>query len=285
MGRGGWSCTRTKETSPLWDNPPPWVPLWSPPKVGRKLSSLNPLGAKVPKQNFRCWPQTPEGRGGEEGGQGGGVAPLLLLCTAVLIHGCPLDMHVHRSTPILHFTARAFQSQMHFLLDLWAKEEACGRRLPSRPIWCCRVLSGSPVGTIFRPVPEWGKIVLYGQKFPISEPGRGRDPAIHNSHNFPLIRNWYILGPFPNGVFLFPTVKLPPQFPNWGFRSSEDINPQSANQGGGFSQRTISPHWRTGLKFSSPFPKWGTCPRHLGHRTLFFKTALFERRLHDLGLQ
>ena len=41
-----------------------------------------PLAPKVTKQNFGCQPQTLEG-GGE-----GGVPPLLLRCTAVLIHPC-----------------------------------------------------------------------------------------------------------------------------------------------------------------------------------------------------
>ena len=30
-----------------WDPPPPWVPLWSLPKAGRKFFSLNPLGAEA----------------------------------------------------------------------------------------------------------------------------------------------------------------------------------------------------------------------------------------------
>ena len=60
------------------------VYLWYPPKAGRKLFSLNPLGAKGAKANFGCQTQTLEeeegegglgGGGGEEGGPGGGTHP------------------------------------------------------------------------------------------------------------------------------------------------------------------------------------------------------------------
>ena len=52
-----------------WDTPPPRVPLWSPPKAGRKILSLSPLGAKDAKANF--WLSASNiGTGG--GGGGGG---------------------------------------------------------------------------------------------------------------------------------------------------------------------------------------------------------------------
>ena len=64
-----------------WDPPPPRVPLCSPPKAGRKLISLNPFGAEDAEAKFWLSAPTLEG---EEGG--GGLSPLLLRCTAVLIH-------------------------------------------------------------------------------------------------------------------------------------------------------------------------------------------------------
>ena len=52
------------------------VPLWSPPKVGKKISNLNPLGAEA-----EFWLSTSNiGRGG-----GGGTPPPLLRCTTFLI--------------------------------------------------------------------------------------------------------------------------------------------------------------------------------------------------------
>ena len=63
--------------------PPPRIPLWSPPKAGRKLGAQILLAPKAPKQNLGCQPQTLEV---EEGGPGGGYPPLLLRRTAVLIH-------------------------------------------------------------------------------------------------------------------------------------------------------------------------------------------------------
>ena len=42
------------------------------------------LAPKAPKQNVGCQPRTLEGEGGSRGG--GGVTPLLLRCTALLIH-------------------------------------------------------------------------------------------------------------------------------------------------------------------------------------------------------
>ena len=63
--------------------PPPWVPLWSPPKAGRKSLNLNPLGAKGAEEKFWLLGSN-IGRGG--GGGPGGGPRLLLRCTAVLIH-------------------------------------------------------------------------------------------------------------------------------------------------------------------------------------------------------
>ena len=60
-----------------WDPPPPWVPLWSLPRAGRKLLSVNPLGTEGAEANF--WPSASNiGRGGgvlEEGSGGGGTPP------------------------------------------------------------------------------------------------------------------------------------------------------------------------------------------------------------------
>ena len=54
-----------------WDPPPPWVPLWSPPKAGRKILSFNPLGTKG-----NLWLSASNiGRGGGKGGPGGGYPP------------------------------------------------------------------------------------------------------------------------------------------------------------------------------------------------------------------
>ena len=50
------------------------------------------LAPKAPKQNFGGQPQTLEG---DEGGPGG-VPPLLLRCTAVLIHQCPAPSQAHQ---------------------------------------------------------------------------------------------------------------------------------------------------------------------------------------------
>ena len=52
-----------------WDNPPPWVPLWSPPKAGRNFFSLNPLGTEGTEAKFwlsasNIW----KGRRGVHGG-------------------------------------------------------------------------------------------------------------------------------------------------------------------------------------------------------------------------
>ena len=55
-----------------WDPPPPWVPLWSPPKAGRKLFSLNPVGTEGAEAKF--WLSASNiGTGGGGGGGLGGV--------------------------------------------------------------------------------------------------------------------------------------------------------------------------------------------------------------------
>ena len=67
-----------------WDPPPPRVPLWSPPKAGRKFGTLNPVGAEGTEAKFWLLASNigrGEGGGGEgllggEGGsRGGGVPP------------------------------------------------------------------------------------------------------------------------------------------------------------------------------------------------------------------
>ena len=60
-----------------WGTPPPWVPLWSPPKAGRKLLSLNLLGPKGAEVKF--WLSASDigrGGGGSRGVQGGVTPPL-----------------------------------------------------------------------------------------------------------------------------------------------------------------------------------------------------------------
>ena len=51
--------------------PPPWIPLWSPPKAGRRLLSFNPLGTEA-----KFWPSASNiGRGGGGGKRGEGGPP------------------------------------------------------------------------------------------------------------------------------------------------------------------------------------------------------------------
>ena len=69
-----------------WDPPPPRVPLWYPPKAGRKIRSFNPLGtegieAEILAVSLKHW----KGRRGGGGSRGGWGTPLLLRCMAVLI--------------------------------------------------------------------------------------------------------------------------------------------------------------------------------------------------------
>ena len=88
-----------------WNNPPPRVPLWSPPKAGQKKLSVNPLGAEGAEAKF--WLSAPKiGRGGRggRGPRGGGGGPLLLQCTAVLIHHRVSPPPAPRPRPPLHAT-------------------------------------------------------------------------------------------------------------------------------------------------------------------------------------
>ena len=56
-----------------WDTPPPWVPLWSLPKAGRKVLSFNPLGTKGAEA--KIWLSASNIRRGGGGGPGGGTPP------------------------------------------------------------------------------------------------------------------------------------------------------------------------------------------------------------------
>ena len=91
-----------------WDPPPPRVPLWSPPKGGRKSLSLNPLvteGAKadILAVSLKHWKW-------RRGGPGGGG--YLLRCTAVLIHHCPGPQQVWARMDTWRIPIRALRQSL-----------------------------------------------------------------------------------------------------------------------------------------------------------------------------
>ena len=83
---GGWGGMYQKWGRGVgWEPPPPRVPLWSPPKAGRKLLKLKSSWHRKRPSKFlgvslKHW----KGRKGGGVRGGGGVAPLLLRCPAVL---------------------------------------------------------------------------------------------------------------------------------------------------------------------------------------------------------